>query len=215
MIELRTELGAHRDAQVEWYLQLGAHNYQGRTIDLIYVTPDPPMSGNRSGIPDRARIRHCSWAELAKIIEVAWGKVPGQEAANAQVFAHYLQGVGNVIEDPEPVASAGQRSRKKQLGDMLGTGEEPVDDTAWEQVVETVYSVADDGEERALDLPVVAQESAKELRRRIRAELDVADDLMDVAQKLELWIWHESLGGEALSDAGRQSGCEIRVSKRT
>jgi hypothetical protein len=214
LIELRTEVGAHRDAQVEWYLGLGAHNYQGRAVDLIHVTPEPATTGNRPPLPERARIRNCSWAELSKMIEVAWGKVPGQEAANAQVFAHYLQGIGKVSEYPAPVASGGQTSRKKQLGEMLGAGEEPLDDTAWEQVVETVYSVADDGEERALDLPVVAQESAKELRRRIRAELDAADDLMDVAQKLELWIWHETMGGDAMSESGRRSGCEIRVSKR-
>jgi hypothetical protein len=214
MIELRTEVGRHRDAQVGWYLELGAHNYQGRAIDLIHVTPEPAITGTRLAIPDRARIRNCSWGDMAKIIEVAWGKVPGEEAANAQVFAHYLRGIGKVTEYPVPVATPGQKSRKKQLGDMLGAGEEPLDDTAWEQVVETAYSVADDGEERALELAVVAQESAKELRRRIRAELDVNDDLMDVAEKLELWIWHESLGGEAMSDAGRGTGCEIRVAKR-
>lgn len=213
MIELRTEVGTHRDAQVEWYLQLAAHNYQGRAVDLIYVTPEP-TSGRRMNLPDLGRVRNCSWIEMAKIIEVAWGKLPGEEAANAMVFAHYLQGIGRVNEAPASVVPLGTKTRKKQLGEMLGPVEEPLDEDTWEQIVETIYTVADDGEERALELPLLAQESAKELRRRIRADVDTSDDLRDVAANLELWIWHESQGGEALSEAGLESGCEIRLSKR-
>jgi hypothetical protein len=214
MLELRTEVGSHRDAHVDWYLQLGAHNYGGRAIDLVYITPET-TAGKSAVLPDLARFRNCSWAELAKVIEVAWSKTTGREAANALVFAHYLEGIGKVNDAPLPLPPLGTKTRKKQLqGDALGPVVESLDDPTWEQVVETLYSVAEDGEERALELGVAAYESAKELRRRIRGDIDVSDDLRDAAHDIEMWIWHERLGGEALSEAGLESGCEIRVSKR-
>lgn len=214
MFELRTEVGSHRDAQVDWYLQLGAHNYGGRAIDLVYVTPDP-IVGKTAALPDLARVRNCSWTEMAKVIEVAWGKTTGREAANALVFAQYLEEIGKVKDAPAALPSLGAKTRKKQLSsDALDGPGETLDEPTWEQIVETLYSVAEDGEERALELPLVASESAKELRRRIRGDIDVSDDLRDVARDLEMWIWHERQGGEALSEAGLESGSEIRVSKR-
>ena len=214
MIELRTEVGRHRDAQVEWYMQLGAHNYGGRAIDLVYVTPDP-IEG-KVNLPDMGRFRNCTWAEMAKIVEVAWGKTPGLEAANAQVFGQYLSTIGKVNEAPDQVAPVGTKTRKKKL--QTDTGEEqvdPLDEPTWEQIVEVFFSVAEDGQERALELPVAASESAKDMRRRIRGEADVSEDIRDVTRNLEMWIWHEDLGGEAISEAGLESGCEIRVARRS
>ena len=214
MLELRTEVGRHRDAQVDWYMQLGAHNYGGRAIDLVYVTPDP-VDG-KVALPDMGRFRNCSFLEMGKIVEVAWGKEDGIEAANAQVFGHYLESIGRVSEIPDPVPPFGAKTRKKKLQtESAEPAVDPLDEPTWEQIVDVFFSVAEDGKERALELPVAAADSAKDMRRRIRGEADVSEDVRDIARNLEMWVWQEDLGGEAISDAGLESGCEIRVAKRS
>ena len=49
MIELKTERGSHRATQLPHYLDMAAHHYPGRVIDVTYLTgplvkPAPPAA---------------------------------------------------------------------------------------------------------------------------------------------------------------------------
>ncbi|MGQ0680089.1 MAG: hypothetical protein ACT4OM_10645 [Actinomycetota bacterium] len=212
LFELRSEPGSHRDAQIDWYLQLGAHNYGGRAIDVVHLSPDP-ITAKGHVLPDLARVRNCSWAELAKVIDVAWGKAHGSEAFNALTFAQYLRQIGRARDLPElalPVDARAVRQRTaKQLEQEppVMTFSKPV----WARILDTMVEVLEDGSERALELPAAGTEQAREMRRKVRADLEVGDWLGDDGRKLELWIWNRDCGGEALTEAGEESGAEIRV----
>lgn len=211
LFDIRTESGGHRDASVDWYLQLGAHNHGGRAIDMIYLTPDP-IKGKANVLPDLARVRNCTFVELAKVIEVAWGKSTGSEAANALVFAQFLTEIGKVGDRPAPPLPVGARALKSRTKPLEAEATQPTLTKAmWERILDTLVEVLEDGQIRALDLPVCGAEEAKELRRKIRADLDVGDWLGIAGPRLELWIWSRDSGGEALSECGAESGIEIRV----
>lgn len=213
LFELRTESGRHRDATVDWYLKLAAHNHNGRAVDIVYLTPDP-INGRAQDLPDLARVRNCSFSELAKVIEVAWGKASGSEAVNAMVFAQFLKEVGTAQDSPAPPLPVGARATKSK---RKIPGEDPpalsFPKPVWNRILDTLVETLEDGYGRALDLPVNSTEEAKEIRRKVRADLEVGEWLGDAGRKLELWIWNQDSGGDALSDCGETNGVEIRVSK--
>lgn len=213
LFDLRTESGGHRDAEVDWYLQLGAHNHGGRAIDIIYLTPDP-IKGKAHVLPDLARVRNCTYAELAKVIEVVWGKASGSEAANALVFAQFLGEMGRVADAPAPAPPVGARAiRSRRKAEESDPIELTLAGPVWDRTLDTLVEVLEDGQDRALDLAVCGAEEAKELKRKIRADLEVGEWLGPAASLVELWVWNRDCGGEALSECGAESGVEIRVSK--
>lgn len=78
LIELKTEKGSHRKAQVPYYFELGRHHHPQATVDLTYLTG--PMSAPSEAPQAWARYAHITWDAIADLIQELWPKptAPGQ-----------------------------------------------------------------------------------------------------------------------------------------
>jgi hypothetical protein len=70
MIELKTEAGSHRPAQIPLYFELGRHHYPRHRIDITYLTG--PLSIGAPPIPDGCRFGHVLWSEVMPLVRDVW-----------------------------------------------------------------------------------------------------------------------------------------------
>ena len=71
IIELKTERGSHRGAQVPTYVATGRHYYPDLRVDLTYLTG--PMPSYRPDLPDGTRYAHVTWEQVLPLVQEVWG----------------------------------------------------------------------------------------------------------------------------------------------
>jgi len=187
IIELKTEVGSHRAAQVPTYFDLGRHHYPDRRVDLTYLTP--AMTHDPSEPPDGSLFAHLTWDDVTPLIREAWGHATGLRASVREALLEALGTIGQTWMD----------WREATLEDVVG------------QAVRHARLTAADGQQRALDHLPGSLEELQELRVEVRDALRASADGVDVTQP---WLWNSNTsGGKALSAAGRELGYELRFSR--
>jgi hypothetical protein len=188
MIELKSEVGSHRPAQVPAYFELAHHHYPDRRVDLTYLTP--PMDAEEPRTPDGSRYAHLTWDEVAPIVAECWADGTGDVAAVREALIDTLSAMG----------PAWGTWRERVLVDTVGLA------------VRQARLTASDGRQRALDHRAQSLEELQRLRLAVRNELRA---IMDCAgTTVESWLWNAATSeGVALSEAGRELGYELRFSR--
>lgn len=196
MIELKTEKASHRPTQIPLYFELGAYYFPGRSIDLTYLTP--PMSADYSPPLGHQRYAHVSWPEVAPLIGEVWlGCVPEKPLVEALVDA---------IKQMTSETPSAHRER------MLAAVPAETAPDVLKLAFQLAGKTAADGRQRALEfMPGDLEELLtlrKELRDRICAE---PDDSALRHVRPWLWVWEST--GIPLTEAGREVGYELRLSR--
>lgn len=196
MIELKTEAGSHRAAQLPLYFELARHHYPRHRIDITYLTG--PLSKTAPPIPEGCRFGHVTWSEVMPLVREVWSD-------HSQAHHDLVRALGDVLDGLNVKWSA-WRAQRLEAGQYLEQlPSDPIGDA-----VELARLTAVDHQQRALDFAPATLEELQALRlevlRRVKATGDSA--LLHVGP----WLWRSASQGEPLTDAGRETGYELRLS---
>ena len=199
VIELKTERASHRPGQIPAYFELARHHHPTCDIDLTYLTGP----GSKSGVSSQPweRFTHIEWESLVDLIDRHWPEpvIPGQ--------AEVVRGLSDTIRGLDQPAATWRASAADLYGEVPAA---PVVDP-FEEAMRLAALTAGDGDQRALDVRVGSLESLHELRIRVRDEL-AGFPAGDHHRHVGPWVWRWESKGDPLTSAGRETGCELRLS---
>ena len=185
IIELKTEAGSHRKAQMPYYEQLARYHYPDKSLDMLYLTSD--MQRQDAGNFTESRFTHFFWSEILDLISETW--------ANSE--------------------HAEEQALSTALVRELGSLDRPTKSFTTEAVIireaiKLAAEVQQDGKQKAVEVTAGGLEDLIDIRVRI-AEAIARDA---GTPNVRPWIWYEaSSGGKALTELGRSVGCELRLSR--
>lgn len=188
MIELKTEAGSHRPAQLPAYFELGRHHHPTHRIDLTYLTG--PLRKDPPTVPEGSRFAHVTWDQLLPMIDEVWAESHPTQVA----MLHDVLGT---------LGSPWSEWRSARLGvPAIDTGD-PV-----EIGIEVARQTAVDHQQRGVDVPVASLEELQRVR------VDLGDALLadEATASVKPWIWRPASGGQPLTALGAEVGYELRVS---
>lgn len=197
IIELKTEKGSHRPAQVPSYFVLGRHHHPDCAVDLTYLTG--PMDAPFATTEEWERYAHLTWAGVAPIIETVWTEPtdPGEREVVA--------GVLGCIEH--------LHLRPSEWRELITTAVPPAEPatTPLDESLRLAALTAQDGEQRALDRYVGGLDELLALRLATRDTIAASSD--DALRHVVPWLWRIESTGAPLTSAGAESGHELRFSR--
>ncbi len=82
IIELKTERGNHRDAQLPTYAATAQHHYPDLRCDVTYLTG--PMPTYSPQLPEGVRLAHVTWEQVLPSLRATWGEGSGDERSASQ-----------------------------------------------------------------------------------------------------------------------------------
>ena len=239
LIELKSERGSHRHDQIPGYFTLGRHHHPECQVDITYLTPT--MQAPHTTSNEWERYAHLTWPEVVSLIRQAWPSPSddGQAAVVAGVIhaiehlatppADWLRSVRGVtaavtaesVEPTSPSAPVAADSGGAPPSDDGRTDDGRTDDGGThdgstddvvERAVALACATADDGVQRALDVRFDSLDSLLEVRFRVRERI-AAEPVDAVVRHVMPWVWREQSTGRPLTEAGRTTGYELRLSK--
>ncbi len=196
MIELKTEAGSHRPAQIPLYFELGRHHFPRHRIDITYLTG--PLSKGAPPIPEGARFGHVTWSEVMPLVrDVGSDRSPRHHDV--------VRALGDVLDGLSAKWSAWRAERLEAGGSVEPRPTDPTD-----HALELARLTAADHQQRALDFAPSSLEELQALRLILMHRIKASDDsaLLHVVP----WLWRWASKGQPLTNAGRETGYELRVS---
>lgn len=207
IIELKTERGSHRDAQVPTYVATGQHYYPDRHVDLTYLTG--PMPQFQPELPEGTRYAHVTWEQVLPLVDEVWGRSVPEHQMSCRALRDVIDGLttpwstwreerlGLPPAPAEPVA---------RLSDTPGRGADPV-----EKAVELARKTAETHEQGAVDVAAGSLEELREIGRAVRDALSQEEE--PALAQVVPWLWNvETSTGTALTESGAEVGYELRLS---
>ncbi|MFC4529344.1 hypothetical protein [Sphaerisporangium dianthi] len=202
LVELKTETGSVRERQVDEYLQLGLHHYPDAFVDLLYITRDRVPS-SPSGLPERAQYATTTWAQVADAIRSSWIDADADGRLHASRFATWLKA--------DLLAGKPWRTETPVVTSMPVTATGQVDEMA--QAMDLATQVQTDQRQRAVPGVFATKNEADDFRDVLQKELVRRAASGDVrVDHVRAWVWTRSSLGTALTDGGKASGVEVRLS---
>ncbi len=198
IIELKTERASHRPGQLDGYVDLAHHHYPTRSLDVTYLTPRMDPATAPAALRPGERYAHVYWPDLSDLVARTWSDVDGNAAAARETILRTIEDLDHLApRRPPPNTYA------------TDTGHRP---SAQLDPIEVARTVASDGEQRAIDQECDSLDALYELRDDVRNQLAAADE--PALANIRPWIWRAATsGGAPLTDAGRTTGYEIRLSR--
>ncbi len=196
LIELKTEVSSHRPGQIPAYYALARHHHANRVVELTYVTP--LMTAHPPALQRLERFAHRTWDEVLPIVRETWRGTGVSYGAVLDMLDEVKASFG----------SSWPVWREQRLA--VPRVEPPFDPAAAALVL--AQQTAHDGQQRALEHRVDSLEALMELRVEVAARLRDRDDL---GPRVMAWLWNvHASTGRALSNAGAETGYELRLSPR-
>jgi hypothetical protein len=192
IIELKTERGSHRPAQLPAYFDLARHHHPELTLDLTYLTG--PLSTQQPAVPEGCRYAHVEWADLMPVITDVWSDTHG---TSVDQIRRVVAGLG------EPWTAW----RAERLAQPLDAEDhrDPLDEG-----VELARATADDHQQRALGLSAADLGALQDLRLELQERLASDDD--PALGHVRPWLWRPTSGGKPMTASGAEVGYELRFS---
>ena len=197
MIELKTERGSHRATQLPHYLDMAAHHYPGRAIDVTYLTG--PLVKPAPRLQPGQRYAHLTWEDTLPLYQLAWGAT---DDPRVRRYVDVLQDALGALATPWNewrTAFAGVTAIPEPVRDPLS------------EVLELAHATAADKAQRALDYPAQGVQELHDLRLELRSLIRSQPDGSPL-RHVRPWVWTPKSLGEALTAAGAEHGAELRVS---
>ena len=189
IIELKTERGSHRSGQVESYFELGRHHHPELRVDLTYLTPG--MAAVAAGAPSGCRLAQVTWDQVMPLVDGVWSGATGSTHDLYDALSEAVASIG----------TSWTMWREKTLNDLTA------------KAARLARLTAQDGQQRALDYAAGSLGELQELRLAVRDEFRRPGSPLGSVMP---WLWDASTsGGQALTEAGRVHGYELRFSRST
>ena len=187
IIELKTERGSDRSGQVESYFELGRHHHPDLRTDVTYLTPG--MAAVAAGAPEGSRLAQVTWEQVMPLIDAVWSGATGPTGALYAALRETVASIG----------TSWTMWREKTLNDLTA------------KAARLARLTAQDGRERALDYAAGSLGELQELRLAVRYEFRRPESPLG---SVTPWLWDAATsGGQALTEAGRVHGYELRFSR--
>lgn len=195
LIELKTEKGSHRPAQVPYYFELAHHHYPEARVDLTYLTG--PMEAPHEPDPTWARYAHVEWADLLPLIRETWPhpSAPGQREV--------LDGLVDAIDS--------LHLTPREWRERLHAPPSPQPVTSLDHAMALAEETAADHEQRGVQVAAGSLQELMELRLELRDRL-AASPPDSPLRHVRPWVWRPESTGSPLTEVGREHGMEIRLS---
>jgi hypothetical protein len=194
LIELKTERGSHRDGQISSYFDLARHHHPNHRIDLTYLTPTLSYEFTP---PTGHRYSHLFWEDVVPLIRTAWADpLDHSEAEVVDGLCKILE----ALDTPwDRTAFSGAAAPQRQLARL-------------QQARALAAETASDGRQRALDFAPADLEELLQLRVEVRNAIAEAPEDSPI-RHVGPWIWRVASGGRPMTDAGKERGMELRLSR--
>ena len=195
MIELKTERGSHRATQLPHYLDMAAHHYPGRAIDVTYLTG--PLVKPAPRLQPGQRYAHLTWEDTLPLYQLAWGATDDPRVrrtwpwCGTRLARSRHPGTSGAPPSPE------HPSRPRYTPDPVGAALRLVDATA------------SDHAQRALDHPAHGAQELHDLRLVAR-DLIRAEPAGSPRRHVRPRVWSPDSTGMPLTVSGRDHGLELR-----
>jgi hypothetical protein len=199
IVELKTEPGSHRPAQIPTYFELGRHHYPACAIDITYLTP--PISTKIEPPAAWARFAHVTWDDIVPLLQNVWGD--SDDAAVRAVLNGVLESIATMATPPSEWRAAYLAPPPPAAV--------PFDD-AVAAALRLAAETSADGSQRALEFTAANLEELQELRMAVRVAICAAPDGSRLRHVMP-WLWTTASTGRALTDAGAETGWELRLSR--
>jgi hypothetical protein len=201
IVELKTERGSHRPAQIPYYFELARHHHPGVPIDFTYLTGPGSKSGAATNPWER--FAHLGWSDVVALLGRHW---PDPTPADRSAI---VDGLVVTIEGMDEPASH-WRARAARLYEV------PVPSPARADPLATAMTLAaataEDGEQRALDVRFGSLDALHQMRMEVRDAL-AGTPASDLRRHVLPWVWRWQSGGRPLTEAGGAVGYELRLSR--
>lgn len=194
LIELKTEKASHRHQQIPQYFELARAHHPHAAIDVTYITP--PMEARYTPQNPWERYAHIAWGDLEEAIRTTW---PAPEAPGEK---EVVDGLIDAIK------SLDKKPAEWRAGLVAATESEQV----MQRGLDAAAATASDGVQRAIDFRPGDLDELLELRLRLRDELAAAPEGSPL-RHVRPWTWRIESTGAPLTEAGRELGFEIRLSR--
>jgi hypothetical protein len=196
MIELKTEAGSHRPAQIPLYFELGRHHYPQHRIDVTYLTG--PLSKGAPPIPDGCRFGHVTWSEVMPLVRNIWSD-------RSPTHREVVRALGDVLDGLSSKWSAWRADRLEAGSTVELAPPDPV-----REALELARLTAVDHQQRALDFAPANLENLQALRLEVLQRIKSSGD--SALPHVNPWLWRWASRGRPLTSAGRETGYELRLS---
>jgi hypothetical protein len=210
IIELKTERGSHRDAQVPTYVATGRHYYPDLQVDLTYLTGSMPEYS--PGLPEGTRYAHLTWQQVVPLVEQVWGGGTPEQHAVADRLHDVVSGLGNKwaawrdtrlgaapVVTPAPAVVPDATAPPVVAADPVDMG------------IELARMTAEDHQQRGLDHEAGSLEALRAVGRDLTAAL--SDEKEPALAHVAPWLWNvDTSTGTALTATGSEVGYELRLS---
>ncbi|NNE36310.1 MAG: hypothetical protein HKN13_13820 [Rhodothermales bacterium] len=185
IVELKTEKASHRKDQMPYYQALARHHYPNMRLDMLYLTGQMPRqdASNYEG----SRFVHQFWSETLHLIAESWSQ---SEFGEERLLETALQRELGSLDRPSKTFTTKASVIREAIA--LAT------------------CVQEGGKQRAVEVSASGLEDLIDLRSRI-GEAITRDG---ATPNVRPWIWYEATsGGKALTELGKDVGCELRLSR--
>lgn len=197
MIELKTEAGSHRPAQIPLYFELGRHHYPRHRIDVTYLTG--PLSKRAPLIPDGCRFGHVTWAEVMPLVDTVWSDCSPRHRDVVRALTEVLNGLDRKWS----------AWREDHLETAIVVEAPPPSDPAGD-AVELAQLVTVDHQQRGLAFAPSNLEELQALRLEVFERIKTSGK--PALLHIRPWLWRWASQGQPLTSAGRETGYELRLS---
>jgi hypothetical protein len=189
-------------------LELGRHHFPEASVDLLYLTP--PMIIEQPEIPEGARFTHLTWNDVRPLIDEAWGGSPHErERVLAERLMHEIGGLTTPASVWRATSGIVVSAPDLTVPPRLLDGEEDAVGDPTDAAIALAIQVENDQTQRAVEYRASGVDELLALRLRLRDALAAPASR---APHVRPWIWRWASTGQPLTDAGCETGYELRFS---
>ena len=213
IVELKTERQSYRPDQIPDYLRLVRHRNPSHATDVVLLGPLRP--GYTPARGDGQRYAELTWDDLLPLLSQAFPTVDRAHQLGRFVEAELLTTPSGRSPSLPSAAALGVQS--VEPGDLAAGEADPRDEThtavahALRMAPSVAQASARDATERGIDVAFGSEANARGAIEVIKASL--SDRGWD--DRVSVWLWRSiSSGGRALTEAGQDTGLELRLAPR-
>lgn len=204
IVELKTERGSYSARQMADYLRLARHKLPDCRTDVVLLAPHRP--GAMPSRDERQRYGELTWADVVELLPASF---PGGGRAQ-QLTAFLLSDLARPLESPGgiPAPRHGETGHDDDAGRVARCQAAVM--SALQLAPDVAAAKLGDHTNRGIDVAFATVDDARRAQQQVAQALQDAD----FGPQVSVWLWQITSGGQPTTDAGAETGRELRLAPR-